>query len=97
MKKSASTLTLLNIKRIISGNNSDLAKMMDEKLARNNVAIFGAIDSSVERLERRINDFENKVNQRFDMVGDQLQEVIQAASEITDQKLKEFKQKYLAA
>ena len=81
---------------------------MDEKLVRNNVAIFGDIDGAVERLESKINNVETslskkidglqtEMNERFDMVGDQLQEVIQATSEITDQKLKEFRQKYLTA
>ena len=104
MKKTKSGLTLTSIKRIIFENNIDLAKMMDEKLARNNVAIFGDIDKLGERLETRIGSLENKfdnlkkeMNQRFDQVDDQFQNVLQAASDITDHKLKEFRRKYLAA
>jgi len=62
-------LTLENIGRLID-------EKLDVKLVRNNVLIFADINNAVERLENKIDNLHKEMNQRFDVVGDQLQDVI---------------------
>lgn len=68
MKKN-DDLTLENIGRLID-------EKLDVKLVRNNVLIFADINNAVERLENKIDNLHKEMNQRFDVVGDQLQDVI---------------------
>lgn len=54
---------------------------------------FSEVDKRFDEVDKK---FKN-VDKRFDFVDTQFQNVLQASSDIADQKLEKFKQKYLAA
>ena len=111
MQQKQNTVTLVSIGRLISNNNKQLAKMMDEKLARNNVAVFGEMDKIHNEIARlgsetieefsvmkgQFEKFRKEMNQRFDFVDDQLQNVLGAAGEYTERKIAEMQKRVFAS
>ncbi len=64
-----------------------------EKLRSEMNLRFFEVDKRFDEVDKK---FKN-VDKRFDFVDTQFQNVLQAASDITDQKLEKFRQKYIVA